>query len=162
MDLRRQLIMQRRSFFRSLLGTAVAGATVAAAKPAESKPETPRFDHPSVTPYGGWMCRCGGAMLNNHNGTMYCTIPECRFYQFPVRVPLFETQGIASHEYVLVRHAFIILGLIRSDEEPSNADARLGIQVLRGITGGPMEWRKAIEMRPMELAIALKPYYQIS
>ena len=176
MDLRRLLNhMQRRSFFRSLLGTAVAGATVAAAKPSATynpsmagdggsgKAILPRgFDYPSATPLGGWMCRCGGAMLNDHNGTMYCTIPECKFYQRAVRVPLFHTQGVDSHEYVLVRHAMIILGLIRSDEEPSAADAKLGIEVLRGVTGGPMEWRRAKEIHPFELAQQLKPYYGLS
>lgn len=172
---RHHLIMERRSFFRSLLGTAVAGATVAAAKPTVA-PE--KRGTAKVTPYTGWKCaECGNAMWNSRNHTMRCSNADCPNRDVPFRIPQFDAVKADSDEEELLRHAFIILGVIIPGQCVSAADMKLGSEVIKRLlekidahkSENPEESypgmyfpTPAHDISPHDLAVELAPYYQIS
>lgn len=135
--------MERRSFFRSLLGTAVAGATVAAAKThgvydpsmagdgGSGKTIVPRGTV-KVTSYAGYQCaECGSAMWNSRNKTMRCSATDCPNYDVPLRMPQFDAIKADSDEEELLRHSFIILGMMLPGERVYPADMKLGSEVIK-------------------------------
>lgn len=176
--------MERRSFFRSFLGTAVAGATVAAAKPSPGR--EPIYDPTlgadpnvrgtvKVTSYAGYQCaECGSAMWNSRNKTMRCSATECPNYDVPLRMPQFDAIKADSDEEELLRHSFIIMGLMLPGERVSLADMKLGSEVIKRFMV-KMDANKSEhpypgmcfptlvhDIHPHDLARELGPYYQIS
>lgn len=177
--------MERRSFFRSFLGTAVAGATVAAAKPATYNPSMagdggsgkailPR-ETAQVESYAGFKCgECGMAMWNSRNGTMRCYAEGCKNHDRPLRMPRFTVECADSDEEELLRHSFIIMGLMLPGERVSLSDMKFGSGVIKRFMV-KMDANKSEhpypgmcfptlvhDIHPHDLARELASYYQIS
>ncbi len=68
-------------------------------------------------------------MWNSRNGTMRC-YAECKNNR-PLRMPRFTVEYADSDEEELLRHSFIIMGLMRPGERVSPADLKLGSEVIR-------------------------------
>ena len=171
--------MERRSFFRTLLGTAVAGATVAAAKTTggelSGRAIVPR-ETAQVESYAGFKCaECGSAMWNSRNGTMRCYAEGCKNRDRPLRMPLFTVEVADSDEEELLRHSFIIMGLVLPGQRVSAADMELGSEVIRRYLEkanrdrdqeaspyGTHAPTTIHDIAPHWLAMELQPYYQIS
>lgn len=145
--------LQRRSFFRSLVGIAAVSAVPVAAKVVE-----PKVDTVSVSPYCSWTCQCGSSMINQYNQTMRCTFPTCKYFGKVIPIPRFNVPIAASDEYALIRLALILLGLVDTCQSVSTSDYQFCGEMLTRYMQ-EAEISEAHFVRPHDFAYYIAPYY---